>query len=96
MNIKIVAGIVSLCLFLSGGWLGNIFFLMMINDINRRRQDGSFISYICGSFKMGEILSEYRRLNPGGKLLTYSLVSFAIGIFGMICSGVCFCFFNVR
>jgi hypothetical protein len=94
ISIKVVAGVISFCLGTSSTGLSGIYYLIMIGEINRKRQEGNLMSYFCGSFKMLEILSEYRRLYPGGKLHIYALVSTAIGMIGMISFAVCL--FTIR
>ena len=73
----------------SGAILGNIFFIVIIDKINRKRDVGNLILYFHRQFKMMAILGEYRRLYPGGKLHIYCLASFAIAIIGMISWIVC-------
>jgi hypothetical protein len=79
MNLRLVIGIIAFCFTLSGVILANMFVIMMIGEINRKREDGKLISYF-GSTPPNtmRIFEEYRRLYPKGKLHIY-----ALGVFGL-------------
>lgn len=72
------------CIILSG-----MFNLMMIGEINRRRENEKQISYFGYTFgKQIEILKEYRRYYPGGRLHILGIGSFLLGIFLLLLFGV--------
>ena len=60
MNARVITGIVSFSLALTGLFLANMFLAMMIGEISRKRQDGSLVSYFGFTFpKMWRIFGEY-------------------------------------
>jgi len=84
MKVWLVIGIIAFGVAMCGVISANMFMLMMIGEINRKREDGKQISYI--GFTPGktlEIFAEYRRLYPNGKLHIYSRGMFAIGVIGL-------------
>jgi hypothetical protein len=75
---------------MSGVFLGNIFTVMMIGEINRKRQEGNQVSYFGFAFpKMLRIFGEYRSLYPNGKVHIYVLAALVLVIIGMIGGVVC-------
>ena len=69
INLWLVIGIIAFGLALSGVILANMFVIMMIGEINRKREDGKLISYFGFTPpKTMRIFDEYRRLYPNGKL----------------------------
>ncbi|MCI0550106.1 MAG: hypothetical protein L0287_04055, partial [Anaerolineae bacterium] len=71
-------------------FLANMFLMMMIGEINRKRQEGNLISYFGFAFpKMLRIFREYRSSYPDGKLHIYSLATFAIAMSALISVAVC-------
>lgn len=85
MNIMVVIAIISVCVMISGGFLANMFLMMMIAEINRKRPENDLISYFGFTyFKMRRIFREYPRLYPDGKLHIYSNISFAVSVIGAI------------
>lgn len=90
MSERTIAGIVSFCLALTGLFLANMFLMMMIGEINRKRQEGNLVSYFGFTFpKMLRVFSEYRRSYPGGKLHAYALGAFALAMLSLIAVAVC-------
>jgi hypothetical protein len=90
MNARMITGIVSFCVSMTGLFLANIFLTMMIGEINRKRQGGDLISYFGFSFpKMLRIFSEYRSSFPNGNLHIYALAAFAFAIIGLISVALC-------
>jgi hypothetical protein len=89
-NARVFTGVVSSCMALTGLFLANMFLIMMIGEINRRRQDASLISYFCFTFpKMLRIFREYRSSYPKGKLHSYALASFAWAMASLVSVAVC-------
>jgi hypothetical protein len=90
MSVIAIIGIISFCVFLTGMFLANMFLMMIIGEINRKRQEGDLISYFGFAFpKMLRIFREYRSSYPDGKLHTYSLAAFAIAMSALISVAVC-------
>ena len=89
INVWLVMGIIAFCLALSGVILANMFVMMMIGEINRKREDGKLISYFGFTPpKTMRIFDEYRRLYPNGKLHIYALTTFALAMIALIVVGV--------
>lgn len=85
MNLWLVIGIIAFCVALSGVILANMFVLMMIGEINRKKEDGRLISYFGFTPpKTVQIFTEYRRSYPNGKLHIYALAVFAIAVIALI------------
>jgi hypothetical protein len=90
MSTRVIAGIISLCVALTGLFLANMFLTMMIGEINRKRQDGNLVSYFGFTFpKMLRIFAEYHRSYPEGNLRIYALTAFALAIIGLVSVAVC-------
>ena len=90
MSPRVITGIVSFCVAMSGLFLANMFLIMIIGEINRKRQDGSLVSYFGFTFpKMVRLFGEYRRSYPSGKMHIYALTAFAFAIIGLIGIAVC-------
>jgi hypothetical protein len=90
MSERAIAGIVSFCSVLTGLFLANMFLMMMIGEINRKREEGNLISYFGFTFpKMLRIFGEYRRSYPSGKLHVYALGAFGLATLGLISVAVC-------
>lgn len=85
MSTRAIVGIVLFCTAVSAIVLANLFLTMMIGEINRKRSDDNLVSYFGFTLpKMLRIFREYRRAYPGGKLQIYCLISFAVGVIGLI------------
>ena len=85
MNLWLVIGIIAFCAALSGVILANMFVIMMIGEINRKKEDGRLISYFGFTPpKVLRIFAEYRSLYPNGKLHIYALAVFAIAMVALI------------
>jgi len=90
MTVRMLTGIVSFCLFMTGIVLANMFLFMMIGEVNRKRQDGSLVSYFGFTFsRLTHIFGEYRRAYPAGKTHIYALVAFAVAMAGLLSVAVC-------
>jgi len=73
---------------MTGMFLANMTLIMMIGEINRKRQEGNLISYFGFTFpKLLRIFREYRSLYPDGKLRIYNLAAFAIAMSALISVG---------
>ena len=95
MNLWLVIGIIAFCAALSGVFLANMFVIMMIGEINRKREDGKLISYFGFTPpKTMRIFAEYRRLYPNGKLHIYALAVFALAMIALIIVGVLYMTFS--
>ena len=89
MNLRLVIGIIAFCVALSGVILANMFVIMMIGEINRKREDGKLISYFGFTPpKTMRIFDEYRRLYANGKLHIYALAVFALAMIALAVVGV--------
>ena len=90
MSARAITGVISFCV-VTGLFLANMFLTMMIAEINRKRPDGSLVSYFGFTFpKMVRIFDEYRSSYPNGKLDMYAWAAFALAIIGLISVAVCF------
>jgi hypothetical protein len=90
MNARFLTGVASFCIAITGLFLANMFLMMMIGEINRKRQEGSLISYFGFTFpKMLRIFREYRASYPRGSLHIYALAGFAAAVVGLISVAVC-------
>ena len=90
MSARVITGIISFCLAMTGLFSANMFLTMMIGEINRKRQDGNLISYFGFTFpKTLRIFSEYRHSYPSGWLHIYALAAFSLTIIGLISVAVC-------
>lgn len=89
MSIRVVILIVSFCLGLSGALVGNLLFVAMIGEVNRKRRDGDTLSYFGFDFpKLDLVLREYRSAYPRGKLHTYFGLACAVMLIGFFGCGV--------
>jgi len=89
ISLWLVIGIIAFCLALSGVISANMLVIMMIGEINRKREDGKLISYFGFTPpKTMRIFAEYRRLYPDGKLHIYALAVFALAMIALIIVGV--------
>lgn len=90
MNARVITGIISFCLTMTGLFLANMLLTMMIGEINRKRQDGNLVSYFGFTFpKMLRIFGDYRSSYPTGNLHMYALAAFVLAIVGLISVAVC-------
>jgi len=80
---------------LTGLLLANMFLMMMIGEINRKKSEEHLISYFGFTYtKLQRVYHEYRLLYPNGNLLKYYWISFALGVIGII--GVAVCVGSIR
>ena len=75
---------------MTGVFLGGMFMIMMIGEINRKRQEGNLVSYFGFTFlKMLRIFREYRSSYPDGKLHIYYYAAVALMAIGFIGVAAC-------
>ena len=88
MNALTVLAIVCFSVGLSAGLLGTLLGFAMTGEVNRKRSSGDQIPYFnFQPWKRMELLSEYRRLFPEGRLHVYIFAAVAvtaIGVFGAL------------
>lgn len=90
MNARVITGIAAFCIAMTGVFIGNMLTMIMIGEINRKRQEGNLVSYIGFTpSKSRLIFREYRRLYPDGRLHIYSYLAYAAILLGMITVAVC-------
>jgi hypothetical protein len=71
--------------------MANVFQLMMITQVNRKRPKGDLVSYYGFTFpRMVRIFGEYRQSYPEGRLHIYSLTAFVVAMIGLVSFAVCF------
>lgn len=84
MNTKSIVGLVSFSVAITGLVVANMFLMMMIGEINRKRQNASLVSYFGFTFpKMLLIFDEYRSSYPDGSKHIYAILAFALAIVGL-------------
>lgn len=90
MNLRLIIGILSFCLAMTGTFVGNMLGMAMIGEINRKRKNEEVMSYFGFTpSKTLQIFREYRSLYPKGRLHIYFLTAFAIVIVSMITVAFC-------
>ncbi|MGB6774342.1 MAG: hypothetical protein WBD25_15545 [Terriglobales bacterium] len=90
MSTRMLIGIVLFCVAMTSVFLGNLFFFMMIGEVNRKRPDGEQISYFGHHyFKTKRIFREYRYLYPEGNIHIYMVIFSAVAFSGMVGVAVC-------
>ena len=95
MTARILAGLISFSIMVSGLVFSGLFQTMMIGEINRKREDGNLVSYFGSTLpKTLRIFSEYRQSYPEGRLHIYSLLAFAVAIVALLVTAACIGFFG--
>jgi len=90
MNARVIIVIIAFCSGVSGVVLANMFLIMIIGEINRKRPNGNLESYFGFTLpKMLRIFKEYRRLYPSGKLRIYFRAALTLAIISAVASCVC-------
>jgi hypothetical protein len=90
MNTRIIGGAICFCAAMTGLFLANMFLTMMIGEINRKRHDGSLVSYVGFTApKILRICKEYHRSYPDGRVLIYAVVAFVLAMGGLFGVAVC-------
>lgn len=91
MTTRTIIGIVLFGLGTTGVILANMFVMMMIGEINRKRKEGELVSYFGFTFqKFLRVMREYRNWYPDGRLRAYCLI--AIGASAIAAVGMAICF----
>ncbi len=91
MTTRTIAGIIAASLAMTGVILGNMFLIMMIGEINRKREDGNLVSYFGFTFpRLVRIVREYRRSYPEGRFAIYALAALTLQMVGLVTAAVCF------
>lgn len=89
MNIPVIS-IILLCAATSAAILANMLIIMMIGEINRKREEGNLVSYFDFTpGKVFRVFKEYRSLYPDGKLHLCALSTFAVAMIGLIIAAIC-------
>ncbi len=89
---RLITGVVSFCLVLTGLFVANMYLTMMIGEINRKRQENGLLSYLGFSFpKILRIFHEYRSAYPNGKMHVFALTAFTVAMLGLVGVAVCLC-----
>ena len=89
MNLWLVIGIIAFCLALSGVILANMFVIMMIGEINRKREHGKLISYFgFAPPKTIGSLTSIAAYTLMGNCTFYALAVFALAMIALIIAGV--------
>jgi hypothetical protein len=90
MSPRVITGIIAFCVAMTGLFLANMFLMMIIGEINRKRQDDGLVSYFGFTLpKLLRIFGEYRRSSQHGNMHIYALAAFALAIIGLGIVAVC-------
>jgi len=90
MSAEVIIAIISICIVVTGLFLATMFSLLMIEEIDRKRQDSSLDSYFLFTRRGGlRTFREYRNSCPKGSLHIYSLAAYALAMIGVIGLVVC-------
>lgn len=88
MSAVAIIAIIAACLMVSGGLAGNIFGLLIIEEVDRRKPEldlySSFSRFGRRWDKGLEISRLYRNLYPNGKLHIYEMTCFSVAIVSWI------------
>src|ERR1044071_7150835 len=84
MSAVAIIAITAVCVMVTGGFLGCIFWLLMIEEFDRRKPENNVYSG-SGLTRWGSLntFSEYRNSVPDGKLHVYAQAAFALAMVGM-------------
>ena len=84
MSVRLLIGIGAFCVAMSGVWLQNMFLMMMIGEVNRKRPGDKLVSYFGFTpAKVSRVFNEYRSEYPEGKLRIYFWAACALTLFGL-------------
>ena len=90
MSARLILGIISFCIAMTGIFFGNLLTYAMIGEINRKRPNNRQISYFWfGAAKMMNIYDEYRRFYPEGKLGKRRRLAYITMFIGMAVTAGC-------
>jgi hypothetical protein len=97
--VEIIA-IISICAFMIGSFLANMFGLLMAEELYRRNQDTNFDRFTHTGWQWPlrrlpfQNFREYRDSCPNRKLHIYLLASVALAMIGFIGLAICIGIFN--
>lgn len=81
MNSTLIIAVILLAMAVGAAISGNLFFTMMIGELNRKRTDDNQISqFFFTPTKVINIWKEYRRQYPGGRFLRLVYISGLIAL----------------
>lgn len=90
MNNRLITGFILFAMAMTGVVLANMFLIVMIGEINRKRQEGNLVSYFGFTFpKILRIYREYRRSYPNGRAHIFALGAFSVAGVGIVGFAVC-------
>ena len=90
MSTRLILGIAGFCIAGTAVFLGNMLTMIMIGEINRKREEGNLVSYFGFTPRKSRmIIREYQRLYPNGRLHIYSYLCVSAVVSGMITVAVC-------
>jgi hypothetical protein len=90
MSTRLLVGIALFSAAMTGIFLGNMFQLMMIGEVNRKKPEDQQISYFWFyPAKNVRIFKDYRSLYPEGALHVYMIISCAVAFSCMVGVAVC-------
>src|SRR5437762_335833 len=88
MSVGEIIAIIAVCVMVFGGLAGNVFGLLIMEEVDRSKPDlnvYSFFSSFNRRWDRGfKFFREYRSLCPKGKLHIYEMACFAVAIVGLI------------
>ena len=88
MSAEAIIAVIALCVMVIGMFAGNTFWLLIMEEVDRRRPELNLYSVFSAFNRRWnrnlEVVREYRSLCPNGKLHLYELVCFALAMAGMI------------
>jgi hypothetical protein len=88
---RIIIGIISFSVGMTAIFAGNMFTIMMIGEINRKRQEEDLVSYFGYTpLKIIRIFREYRRLYTYGKLHVLTFAALALAFIGVLGAAIAF------
>jgi len=86
---------ISFSIFLAGCFCANLFLMMIVRELNERRQESNAVSYVGWTFpKVSRVFREYREINPTGRLAAYSLTGFGAMVLGLVGTAIALGFFG--
>jgi hypothetical protein len=85
MSARAIIAIISICAVVTGGFLGIMFSMLMVEELDRSKQNTSKGSFPFIRWATLRTLRQYRELCPNGKLRIYLLASYLLATIGFIC-----------
>jgi hypothetical protein len=85
----LIAALVAFLLGMTGIVLGNMFWFMIVGEVNRRKTDAEQVSYFGNHFaKAQNVLGEYRKHYPNGKLHFYLYGAITLAVAGIVAAAL--------